>query len=96
MLLSRIGDIVVGNCTYGPISYPAVGVIATGSFLYNEGGLPVARMGDIAMFPCGAFVITVGSFNMLEAGLPVARIGAPCVGSGSGIITTSSFVHIQV
>ena len=94
MIAVRIGDTAVGLCPCPPSMCPSVGIVTTGSFSHIEGGTPLARMGDIVMFPCGGFVITSGAFDNIEGGLPATQIGAPCVGAGSGIITSGSFQHI--
>ena len=98
MFTVRIGDVAVGLCPCppSPAPCPAIGVVASGSFSFIETASPLARMGDIVMFPCGPFVITMGTLNMIEGGLPVSTIGASCVGAGTGVITTGSFNHIEM
>ena len=95
MLVVRIGDVAIGLCPCPPSMCPASGIVASGSFNYIEGGPPLARLGDIVMFPCGSFIITTGTFSFIEGGLPATQIGASCVGAGTGIITTASFQHIE-
>jgi len=95
MLAVRIGDVAIGLCPCPPSMCPASGIVASGSFQYIEGQSPLARLGDIVMFPCGGFIITSGTFKMIEAGLPATQIGASCVGAGTGIITSASFQHIE-
>jgi len=94
MLAVRIGDAAIGICPCPPSMCMSSGIVASGSFSYIEGQAPLARMGDIVMFPCGAFIITTGTFNTIEGGLPATQIGASCVGTGTGIITSGSFQHI--
>jgi len=94
MLAVRIGDTAVGICPCPPSMCAATGIVASGSFSYIEEQAPLARMGDTVMFPCGAFIITSGTFNTIEGGMPATQIGAPCVGAGTGVITSGSFKHI--
>jgi len=95
MLAVRIGDVAVGTCVCPPTICPVSGIVASGSFQYLEGMMPLARMGDVVIFPCGAFVIAGGSFTTIELGLPAAQLGSPCIGGlGLGIVASGSFQHI--
>ncbi len=95
MLTVRIGDVAIGLCPCPPAMCMTSGIVASGSFGYIEGTSPLARMGDIVLFPCGGFIITMGAFPFIEAGLPATQIGASCVGAGTGMITSGSFQHLE-
>lgn len=95
MILSRVGDIVVGICNWPDGPKPATGIITSGSPRALESGMPVARITDIVMWPCGTSVIVTGSPRHLEGGLPVARIGDTVTGIGVGTITTGSPRHLE-
>ena len=95
MLTIRVGDVAVGVCPCPPAMCPSTGIVSTGDPTHLNSGSPTARMGDIVMFPCGGFVITIGSPVDIESGLLQARIGAPCVGAGTGIVTTGNPTHLQ-
>lgn len=90
MILARVGDTVIGTCPSPNGVIPAVGIITMGSPRALETGLPIARIGDIVTFPCGASTIVTGGSRYLEGGLPVARIGDTVSGVGNGIITMGS------
>ena len=96
MLTVRIGDVALGMCPCPPAMCPSVGIVATGSFTNFDSGLPLARLGDIVMFPCGSFIISMGLPTDIEELLPATTIGAPCVGAGSGLIVTGNPTHIQI
>lgn len=94
-MIARLGDIVVGTCItpVGPV--PAIGIISSGGSALEQ-GLPIARLGDIVMFPCGSSIIMSGSISYLEQGLPVARLGDIVQGPGSGIISSASSQWLQL
>jgi len=96
MLTIRIGDIAAGICPCPPAMCPAVGVVATGNMMNIDTGMPIARLGDMVMFPCGSFIIMIGTPMDIEAGLPASTIGTSCVGAGTGIVTTGNPTHIQM
>lgn len=95
MLVSRIGDVATGVCPCPPGGMcPATGIVTTGSPIYLE-QTPIARIGDIVMFPCGGFVINMGFPTFIEAGMPVAEISSTCTGVGFGTLSTGAPTFIN-
>ena len=90
MLFAKVGDTVVGTCICSYPPYPDIGIIAYGDPMHIECGMPVARVGDTAIFSCGSGVIVSGSFFDISAGQPVARTGDTTQGCGVGTIVSSS------
>jgi uncharacterized Zn-binding protein involved in type VI secretion len=56
---------------------PHVGgpILPPGAITVLVGGMPVARVGDLAVCAGGPDCIVVGSFKVLVGGMPAARIG---------------------
>lgn len=95
MLFARIGDSVIGTCLCATPPYPAVGVISTGDPMHIDMGMPVARIGDMAIFPCGSAVITTGTPMDISTAMPVARMGDVVAGCATGTIISTS-IHITI
>lgn len=90
MLIARVGDVAVGMCTCSSPPYPDVGVITVGDPMHIDMGSPVARLGDIVTFSCGAGTIVTGTPMHTSAGPLVSRTGDAVTGCGNGTIISSS------
>jgi uncharacterized Zn-binding protein involved in type VI secretion len=75
MPASRITDMHV--CPMVTVLVPHVGgpILPPGGVTVLIGGLPAARVGDMAVCVGPPDVIALGSFTVLTAGMPQARIG---------------------
>jgi len=74
MPAARISDMHV--CPMVTAIVPHVGgPIALGCFTVLTGGLPQARVGDMAVCVGPPDVIALGSFTVLVGGMPAARLG---------------------
>jgi len=85
MIVARIGDPVNGICMWppppsGPGPLPGVGIITSGNPQELSGGMPVARIGDMVVFPIGPAFITSGTPQDISAGMPIARAGDIVIG----------------
>jgi len=75
MLAARITDMHV--CPMVTVLVPHVGgpILPPGGIPVLIGGLPAARMGDMAVCVGPPDVIILGSFTVLIRGQPAARLG---------------------
>jgi uncharacterized Zn-binding protein involved in type VI secretion len=65
----------------GPVPHVG-GPIMLGCFTVLVGGLPQARVGDMAVCVGPPDAIMLGSFTVLVGGVPAARMTDPCVHGG--------------
>ncbi len=75
MPASRIGDMHV--CPMVTVLVPHVGgpIVAPGAPTVLIGGLPAARVTDMAVCVGPPDLIVLGSFTVLIGGMPAARLG---------------------
>ena len=74
MPAARVLDMHV--CPMVTVLVPHVGgPIALGCFTVLTGGMPQARVGDMAICVGPPDVIALGSFTVLVGGMPAARMG---------------------
>ena len=90
MLISRVGDTVVGMCTCSTPPYPDVGVISMGDSMHIDIGSLVGRVGDTVTFSCGVATIVSGTPMDISGGTMVARTGDSVTGCGNGTIVSQS------
>ncbi len=84
MPAARIGDLHV--CPMLTVLVPHVGgPIALGEFTVLTGGMPQARVTDMATCVGPPDMIAMGSFTTFVGGLPAARLGDLC-GHGGTIV----------
>jgi uncharacterized Zn-binding protein involved in type VI secretion len=80
-------------CYGARVYFPKCGMfyVISGSPNFLEGGLPVARVGDLVNAP-GFSIIVQGSSTLVDGGQPVARIGDKAISTscGSGFIVSGS------
>ena len=75
MPAARVGDMHV--CPLVTVLVPHVGgpILPPGAITVLIGGLPAARMGDLAVCVGPPDVVVLGSFTVLIKGQPAARLG---------------------
>ncbi|WP_406695986.1 PAAR domain-containing protein [Singulisphaera sp. Ch08] len=75
MPAARVSDMHV--CPLVTVLVPHVGgpILPPGALTVLIGGLPAARMGDLAVCVGPPDVIALGSFTVLISGQPAARLG---------------------
>lgn len=75
MPAARVGDMHV--CPLVTVLVPHVGgpILPPGALTVLIGGLPAARMGDLAVCVGPPDAIVLGSFTVLISGQPAARLG---------------------
>ena len=85
---ARISDMhVCPMVTPAIVPIPHVGgPICMGAPTVLIGGLPAARVGDMAICVGPPDVILIGSFTVLICGMPAARVGDMTVHGGSIVI----------
>lgn len=95
--VARVGDIHTGICDHGindGCPHSVTGTIVSGSSKTDEGGAPIARIGDQVVHNCphcGTGVVVSGSGKFDDTGSPVARLGDAVVyPGGSGTIVSAS------
>jgi len=83
---ARITDMhVCPMVTPGVPPIPHVGgpILPPGAITVLIGGLPAARVGDMAVCVGPPDVIALGSFTVLTMGMPQARLGDMCAHGGT-------------
>ena len=75
MPASRITDMHVCPMFTGPVPHVGGPILPPGGITVLIGGLPAARVGDMAVCAGPPDVIALGSFTVLIVGQPAARIG---------------------
>jgi len=72
---ARVNDQHV--CPMVTVLVPHVGgpILPPGALMVLIGGMPAARVGDLAFCAGGPDVIAMGSFTVLIGGTPAARMG---------------------
>jgi uncharacterized Zn-binding protein involved in type VI secretion len=86
MPAARITDMHLCPMSTGPVPHVGGPILPPGAPTVLIGGLPAARVSDLASFVGPPDVIAVGAFTVLIAGLPAARIGDSC-GHGGAIVS---------
>jgi uncharacterized Zn-binding protein involved in type VI secretion len=79
---ARIGDMHVCPMTTGPVPHVG-GPIAAGAPTVLIGGMPAARMGDMATCTGPPDTIIKGSATVLIGGQPAARLTDSCAHGGT-------------
>lgn len=69
----------------GPVPHVG-GPIALGCFTVLIGGMPAARMGDMAVCVGPPDTIVMGSPKVLIGGQPAARMGSLCAHGGTVVL----------
>lgn len=90
MMVSHIGDSVVGMCVCAHPPYPDVGIIVGGSPMFFDMGPGISRLNDPVIFSCGSSVIVSSSALSFNIGPGISRNGDSVTGCGVGVITSVS------
>jgi uncharacterized Zn-binding protein involved in type VI secretion len=85
MPAARISDMHVCPLSTGPVPHVGGPILPPGGVTVLIGGLPAARVGDMATCVGPPDTIALGSFTVLTMSMPQARIG-DLTGHGGNII----------
>lgn len=83
---ARVSDMHV--CPMVTVLVPHVGgpILPPGGLTVLIGGLPAARVGDMATCVGPPDVIVLGSFTVLVSNMPAARMGDTCAHGGTIVL----------
>ena len=79
---ARVGDPHVCPMVTGLVPHVGGPILPPGCPTVLVGGMPAARVGDLAVCAGGPDVIALGSFTVLIGGQPAARMGDMTVHGG--------------
>ena len=82
---ARISDMHVCPMVTGIVPHVG-GPVALGCFTVLVGGLPAARVGDMAVCVGPPDTIALGSFTVMIGGMPAARIGSLTAHGGTVVV----------
>ena len=85
MFAARIGDMHVCPMVTGVVPHVG-GPIAVGYPMVLIGGMPAARVGDMAVCVGPPDVIAMGSMTVMIGGMPAARMGDMTAHGGAIVI----------
>jgi uncharacterized Zn-binding protein involved in type VI secretion len=83
---ARISDMHVCPMVTGPVPHVGGPILPPGAPTVLIGGLPAARMGDMATCVGPPDTIVLGSMTVLISGKPAARMGDMCAHGGSIVV----------
>jgi uncharacterized Zn-binding protein involved in type VI secretion len=83
MPAARITDMHLCPMATGPVPHVGGPILPPGAPTVLIGGLPAARVGDLATCVGPPDAIIVGAFTVLISGLPAARLGDSCAHGGT-------------
>ena len=83
MPAARITDMHVCPMTTGPVPHVGGPILPPGGVTVLIGGLPAARVGDMATCVGPPDAIAKGSATVLISNMPAARIGDSCSHGGA-------------
>ena len=86
MPAARISDMHVCPMVTGVVPHVGGPILPPGAPLVLIGGLPAARMGDMATCVGPPDTIIIGSPTVLIGGQPAARLGDSCAHGGAIIL----------
>ena len=83
---ARVTDMHV--CPMVTVLVPHVGgpILPPGGMTVLIGGMPAARVGDMATCVGPPDVIVLGSFTVLIGGMPAAQLGSMCAHGGAVVM----------
>jgi uncharacterized Zn-binding protein involved in type VI secretion len=90
MPAARISDMHVCPLSTGPVPHVGGPILPPGGVTVLIGGLPAARVGDMATCVGPPDTIALGSFTVLTMGMPQARIGDLTAHGGNIILGCST------
>ena len=83
---ARLTDMHVCPMTTGPVPHVGGPISGPGAPTVLIGGLPAARVGDLAVCVGPPDTIVVGCFTVLIGGQPAARMGDSCAHGGTVVL----------
>jgi uncharacterized Zn-binding protein involved in type VI secretion len=83
---ARINDMHVCPLSNGPVPHVGGPILPAGEPTVLIGGMPAARMGDMATCTGAPDTIILGSATVLIGGMPAARLGDSTAHGGTIII----------
>ena len=83
---ARLTDMHVWPMTTGPVPHVGGPISGPGAPTVLIGGLPAARVGDLAVCVGPPDTIVVGCFTVLIGGQPAARMGDSCAHGGTVVL----------
>jgi uncharacterized Zn-binding protein involved in type VI secretion len=83
MPAARITDMHLCPMATGPVPHVGGPILPPGAPTVLIGGLPAARVSDLATCVGPPDIIVVGAFTVLISGLPAARLGDSCAHGGA-------------
>jgi uncharacterized Zn-binding protein involved in type VI secretion len=83
---ARVGDMHICPMTTGTVPHVGGPILPPGCPTVLIGGMPAARVGDLATCAGPTDVIAKGSTTVTIGGMPAARLGDPT--AHGGVITT--------
>ena len=86
MPAARISDMHVCPMVTGVVPHVGGPILPPGAPLVLIGGLPAARMGDMATCVGPPDTIIIGSPTVLIGGQPAARLGDSCAHGGAIVV----------
>ena len=83
---ARVSDMHVCPMFTGPVPHVGGPILPPGCPTVLIGGLPAARVGDMATCAGPPDIIIMGSTTVLIGGMPAARMGDSCAHGGTIIL----------
>ena len=83
---ARVGDMHVCPMFTGPVPHVGGPILPPGCPTVLIGGLPAARVGDMATCAGPPDAIVMGSTKVMIGGMPAARMGDSCAHGGTIIL----------
>lgn len=83
---ARVSDMHVCPMFDGPVPHVGGPILPPGAVTVLIGGLPAARVGDMATCVGPPDTIALGSFTVMISNQPAARMGDLCAHGGSIIL----------
>ena len=83
---ARVSDMHVCPASTGPVPHVGGPILPPGGITVLIGGLPAARMGDMATCVGPPDSIILGSATVMIGGQPAARMGDSCAHGGTIVL----------
>lgn len=83
---ARVGDMHVCPMFTGPVPHVGGPILPPGCPTVLIGGMPAARVGDMATCTGPPDAIVMGSTKVMIGGMPAARMGDSCAHGGTIIL----------
>ena len=83
---ARVGDMHVCPMFTGPVPHVGGPILPPGCPTVLIGGMPAARVGDMATCAGPPDAIVMGSTKVMIGGMPAARMGDSCAHGGTIVL----------